>query len=694
MMRMGSRCWIACARSSRAPACPLRIRSSRRRASGACRCSASSSWPGGCSANEFVAVTGTNGKTTTVELIGHIHRAAGLPVAVAGNVGTAVSSLIGSLDPRATVVCEVSSFQLEDSSWFAPGGGRAAEHHARPPRPARHARGLHGGQAADLRAPGRARRRRAPARAGGEDRHGRAPGRLRLGAAGVAVRARRPAVVARTRRCSRSTSCACAGATTSRTRWPPRPSAWRAGSSPTRCARGLRSFAGVAHRLEEVATLDGVLYVNDSKATNVASTLVALDAFAGRRIHLIAGGQGKGQDFAALREAVGARLRGRLPDRRRRARARRGAGRRRDAGARLHRPGRRVARGARGGARGTWCCSRRPARASTSSRTSRRGEIASARWSGKWRLRPAHVEVSRDAGSRSRAREPLGDSSRAQQPQARQAESPSRRAGSRSSSGILLTADAVPAGVRRGDGLQRLLGDQPAAGPGQRQRLPREVPRLRNDRLGADARAGARRGGQGQSITAPLLAVSFVLVLAVHIPHVGVSVNGARRWIGPGPFQFQPSELMKLALVLYAATLLAKRPQRVHDLRELVKPLLVVVGGACLLVVTQPDLGTAMVIAFTMTALLVAAGIPMRKLAIVGGSAFVVVDPLRAGQTVCAGAPDVVPGSLGARLQQRLSGRPGPDRDRLGRAVRRRPRASRCRRSSTCPRPRPTSSWP
>src|SRR5437660_595135 len=101
-----------------------------------------------------------------------------------------------------------------------------------------------------------------------------------------------------------------------------------------------------------------------------------------------------------------------------------------------------------------------------------------------------------------------------------------------------------------------------------------------------------------QSITAPLLVASFVLVLAVHIPHVGVSVNGARRWIGSGPLQFEPSELMKLALLLYTATLLARRPQRVRDLRELIKPLLFVVGGACLLIATQPDLGTAMVIAF------------------------------------------------------------------------------------------------
>jgi cell division protein FtsW len=128
-----------------------------------------------------------------------------------------------------------------------------------------------------------------------------------------------------------------------------------------------------------------------------------------------------------------------------------------------------------------------------------------------------------------------------------------------------------------------------------------------------------------QSLTAPLLVVSFVLVLAVHIPHVGVSVNGARRWIGPGSLQFQPSELLKLALVLYSATLLARRPQRVHDLRELANPLLVVVGAACLLVVTQPDLGTAMVIAFTTAALLIAAGIPLEKLALLGGAVLGVV---------------------------------------------------------------------
>jgi cell division protein FtsW len=126
-------------------------------------------------------------------------------------------------------------------------------------------------------------------------------------------------------------------------------------------------------------------------------------------------------------------------------------------------------------------------------------------------------------------------------------------------------------------------------------------------------------------ITAPLLCVSFALVLAVHIPHVGVSVNGARRWLGPGMFQFQPSEMLKIALVLYTATLIARRPKRVHDLRELSRPLLYVVGAACLLVFTQPDLGTALVIVFTVGAMLVAAGMPLGKLGMLAGSLFCVV---------------------------------------------------------------------
>jgi cell division protein FtsW len=104
-----------------------------------------------------------------------------------------------------------------------------------------------------------------------------------------------------------------------------------------------------------------------------------------------------------------------------------------------------------------------------------------------------------------------------------------------------------------------------------------------------------------------------------------VEVNGATRWIGAGPLQFQPSELMKLALVLYAVHLLAERPKLVLTLKGIVNPLLVVAGAACVLIMSQPDLGTALVIGFTLGALVVAAGIPMKLLASIGGAVALVV---------------------------------------------------------------------
>lgn len=126
-------------------------------------------------------------------------------------------------------------------------------------------------------------------------------------------------------------------------------------------------------------------------------------------------------------------------------------------------------------------------------------------------------------------------------------------------------------------------------------------------------------------LTPIVLGIAFVLLLAVHIPGVGVNVNGATRWVGAGPLQFQPSELMKLALVLYAVNLLATKPGMVRTLKGIGSPLLLVCGAACLLILSQPDLGTALVIGFTMAALLVAAGMPMRLLMTLGGAAAVLV---------------------------------------------------------------------
>jgi UDP-N-acetylmuramoylalanine--D-glutamate ligase len=284
--------------------------------------------------NEFIAVTGTNGKTTTVELIGHIHRQAGLPVAVAGNVGTAVSSLLGALDRAATVVCEASSFQLEDTSCFAPEAAvllNLTEDHLD-----RHET-IRAYEAAKLQifarqddhdvavAPADLLARMARARAGEPtaDDEPWAAGRGRLigfGAGskgGCSLRGaelwwgERPllAVSELRVRGRHNVDNAMAAAAVCLAR----------GIDPEAVRAGLRSFAGVAHRLEEVARRDGVLYVNDSKATNVASTLVALDAFGDalgdghtprrKTIHLILGGQCKQQDFTLLRDAVGRQCR-------------------------------------------------------------------------------------------------------------------------------------------------------------------------------------------------------------------------------------------------------------------------------------------------------------------------------------------------------------------------------------------------
>jgi cell division protein FtsW len=135
------------------------------------------------------------------------------------------------------------------------------------------------------------------------------------------------------------------------------------------------------------------------------------------------------------------------------------------------------------------------------------------------------------------------------------------------------------------------------------------------------------RGGLDavRAATPKLLLVAFVLLVAVKVPGIGRSVNGARRWIGAGPLQFQPSELMKLALVLYSAHVLSSGPLNAQRLRTMLPPLLLVTGSACILVAVQPDLGTAIVLSFTLAAVLVAAGVPMGTLGKLAAGGLVLV---------------------------------------------------------------------
>ena len=235
--------------------------------------------------NPLLGVTGTNGKTTTCELLGEIFRKAGTPVEIAGNVGRPLTSLVGSVPPDAWIVCELSSFQLEDVEtlrprvgvllnlepdhldrhgtfeWYAdtklrifevqteddtaviprdfgpvPGAARRVEFHLEDPLPA------------EPRIPGPHNRENAAA-------------------ATAAARA--------------------------------------AGVTDDAIAEGLGTFPGVPHRIELVRGLHGVRYVNDSKATNVAAARRALVSFPGSRLHVILGGRGKAEPYAPLAAMLG-----------------------------------------------------------------------------------------------------------------------------------------------------------------------------------------------------------------------------------------------------------------------------------------------------------------------------------------------------------------------------------------------------
>jgi UDP-N-acetylmuramoylalanine--D-glutamate ligase len=238
----------------------------------------------------FVAVTGTNGKTTTAELLGAIWRAAELPVAVAGNVGTPLSSLVGHLDEIVTVICEVSSFQAEDAELFAPDTAlllNIEEDHL----------DRHGTLAAYREAKLRLFQHQTPEQVAVAPAEFDLPGQGRRVTFGDPAELPLPAEAIRLRGPHNLENAMGASA-----------AALATGVPAEAVAAALRNFSGVPHRLEEVGTVGGVLYVNDSKATNVASARRALESFEGG-VHAILGGSLKGGGFRSLRDPVTERCR-------------------------------------------------------------------------------------------------------------------------------------------------------------------------------------------------------------------------------------------------------------------------------------------------------------------------------------------------------------------------------------------------
>jgi len=264
----------------------------------------------------IVAITGSNGKTTTTTLTGEIITAGGYPTRVGGNIGTPAISLVATARPDSVVVLEVSSFQLETIQTFRP--RVAVVLNVTPDHLDRHrtfetyvdAKGrIFENQQADdfavlnaddpvcVGLAGRTRAqvfwfsRKKEVQQGASLRDGRILFRDSSGQQEIMLASEIPLKGAHN--LENTLAAICAGALMK--------------CAPERIRAAVRNFKAVEHRLEYVATVRGVEYYNDSKATNVDATIKALESFPAN-IHLILGGKDKGSDYTVLNDLLRQRV--------------------------------------------------------------------------------------------------------------------------------------------------------------------------------------------------------------------------------------------------------------------------------------------------------------------------------------------------------------------------------------------------
>jgi len=264
----------------------------------------------------IVAITGSNGKTTTTALVGEILTAGGRPTLVGGNIGTPAISLAERATPESVIVLEVSSFQLETIEKFHP--KIAVVLNVTPDHLDRHrtfeayagakARILENqtdndfavlnaddptcvAMAARTRAHVFWFSRRKEVQRGAWAHEGRILFRDDRGQREIMLTSEIPLKGAHN--LENVLAAVCAGSLM--------------GCAPDRIRQAVREFKAVEHRLEYVATIRGVDYYNDSKATNIDATIKALEAFPGN-IHLILGGKDKGSDYTVLNDLLRKRV--------------------------------------------------------------------------------------------------------------------------------------------------------------------------------------------------------------------------------------------------------------------------------------------------------------------------------------------------------------------------------------------------
>ena len=265
---------------------------------------------------KLIAITGSNGKTTTTSLVAHILQTASIPTLVGGNIGTPLLALVENSMDTTVTVAEISSFQLETIEKFRPEIGVLLN--LRPDHLDRHASFDEYALAKMRMFENQIERDIAVLNADDPEITRRMPtkphifwfSRQKRVAAGAFLRdgqiffrnegsevalARREEIPLRGEHNVENVLAACAAA-------------YLAGAEPGAIASGIKTFKSVEHRLEFVAEISGVQFYNDSKATNVDAAVKAIEAFPGSLI-VILGGKDKGSPYTPLRELLHERAR-------------------------------------------------------------------------------------------------------------------------------------------------------------------------------------------------------------------------------------------------------------------------------------------------------------------------------------------------------------------------------------------------
>jgi cell division protein FtsW len=158
----------------------------------------------------------------------------------------------------------------------------------------------------------------------------------------------------------------------------------------------------------------------------------------------------------------------------------------------------------------------------------------------------------------------------------------------------------------------------------------------------------------------PLVIVSGLLLFAVLIPGIGVHVAGSRRWLGSGVLRFQPTEIAKLALLVFAADVVARRSRELHDWRRVLRPVLLVLAVFAALVLREPDLDSTIVLTLIVFTVLVVGGVRLRHLAVVGaltgvaGTVLALSEPYRRARVFAFLHPSSDASSAGYQISQSL----------------------------------------